>query len=142
MANVRATLAQSADPTTATPVVLIGQVGGVPNPFEETQPDFPWNSNEATFYIVDQDVASKLQAHLAEQGPDHQDCPFCARAIKKSVDSMAAVSVRDKSGKPIRIAANDLLELDEDNVVVVQGNASLLAGNMLVIDAEKIYVKP
>lgn len=142
VAEVRATLEKNADPTAATPVVLMGQVGGVPNPFEETQPDFPWNTSEATFYLVDQDVASKLKAHLAEQGPDHQDCPFCARAIRKSVDSMAAVSLRDKSGKPIRIAASDLLELDEEEVVVIQGNASLLAGSMLVIDAEKIHVKP
>jgi hypothetical protein len=142
VAEVRATLEKNADASAATPVVLVGQVGGVPNPFEETQPDFPWNKSEATFYLVDQDVASKLKAHLAEQGPDHQDCPFCARAIRKSVDSMAAVSLRDETGRPIRIPANDLLELDEEKVVVVQGNASLLAGNMLVIDAERIHVKP
>ena len=54
---------------------------------------------------------------------------------------MAAVTFNDKTGKPIRIAASDLFGLEEDNVVVVQGNASLLAGNMLVIDAEKLQVK-
>ncbi|MEX2170255.1 MAG: hypothetical protein WD851_13160 [Pirellulales bacterium] len=141
VAEVRATLEKAEDPAATTPVVLIGQVGGVPNPLEETQPDFPWQTGEATFFLVDQEVASKLAAHLESQGPDHQDCPFCARAIAKSVDSMAAISFRGKDGKPVRIGAQTLFQLEPNDVVVVEGDATLLAGKMLAVDARRIHVK-
>lgn len=141
VADVRAALKKTDDPAATVPVVLMGQVGGVPNPLEETQPDFPWRNGEATFFLVDQEVASKLAAHLEAQGPDHQDCPFCARAIAKSSESMAVVNFSDQRGKPIRIAANDLFDLQEKDVVMVEGDATLLAGKMLLVDARKIYVK-
>lgn len=141
VADVRATLEKSDDPAATTPVVLIGQVGGIPNPLEETQPEFPWSKGEASFYLVDREVASKLAAHLAEQGPDHQDCPFCARALAKSADSMAAVSFADRDGKPIRIGARELFDIEENDVVVVQGDATLLGGKMLVVEARNIQVQ-
>lgn len=141
VAEVRATIEKSEDPKAPVPVVLVGQVGGVPNPLEETQPDFPWRADEATFYLVDQTVAKEITDHLAAAGPDHTDCPFCARRIAKSVDSMASVNFNNHKGKPVSIGAQVLFDLKPGDVVMVEGNASLLVGKMLVVDARKIYVK-
>ena len=141
VAEVRATIEKSEDPTATMPVVLIGQVGGVPNPLEETQPDFPWRANEATFYLVDQTVAKEITDHLAAAGPDHTNCPFCARRIAKSVDSMASVNFNNNKGKPVSISAQALFDLKANDVVVVEGEATLLGGKMLVVDAKKLYVK-
>lgn len=141
VAEARATIEESEDPSAPVRVVLIGQVGGVPNPLEETQPDFPWRKNEATFYLVDQTVAKEISDHLADAGPDHTNCPFCARRIAKSVDSMVSVNFNNNKGKPVSIGAQDLFGLKTNDVVVVEGDATLLGGKMLVVDARKLYVK-
>jgi hypothetical protein len=120
-------------------VVLVGQVGGIPNPLEQSQPNFPWQPGAATFYLVDREVASKLAAHMEAQGPDHGDCPFCARAIRKSAESMAVVSFHD-NGKPIPIDARELFDLQEGNLIVLEGDATLIADEMLVVNARRIYV--
>lgn len=121
-------------------VVLVGQVGGIPNPLEQSQPSFPWQPGVATFFLVDREVASKLTSHIKEQGPDHEDCPFCARAIRKSAESMAVVSFLE-NGKPIPIDAKELFDLQEGDLIVVEGDAKLIADEMLVLDARRIYVQ-
>lgn len=137
--DLRAELEQGNSATKAS-VVLVGQVGGIPNPIEQSQPNFPWHPGAATFYVVDREVASKLVAHLEAQGPDHEDCPFCARAIRQSAESMAVVSFHE-NGKSIPIGAKDLFDLHEGDLVFVEGDATLIADEMIVVDARRIYVQ-
>lgn len=122
-----------------TPVALVGRVGGMPNPWPETETDFPWRANQATLFLVDPTTAEEFAAHAAEVGPDHKDCPFCARRVTETVDGVACVTFPDASGKPAPIGARELFDLNEGDLVVVRGRATLVAGNLLVVEADGLY---
>ena len=44
-------------------VVVVGQIGGMPNVWPETHPDFPWYKGQASFFLVDTKVASQFATH-------------------------------------------------------------------------------
>jgi hypothetical protein len=122
-------------------VVLVGQVGGMPNPWGEAEPNFPWKAGQATFFLVDPSVAAEFADHQHAEGEDHADCPFCAREATAKADGVAAVNVLGSDGKPVGIDARELLGLKEGDVVVVRGAATLLGGELLVLDADGVYVR-
>lgn len=122
-------------------VVLVGQVGGMPNPWEDTEKHFPWRAGEASVFLVDPATAAEFADHSHGEGDDHQDCPFCTRAASQSVDSVTAVSFIDDQGATVPIDTRELLPLEEGTVAVVRGKAKLLAGDLMVVEADGIYIR-
>jgi hypothetical protein len=122
-------------------VVLVGQVGGMPNPWGKAEPNFPWKAGQATFFLVDPSVAAEFADHQHAEGEDHADCPFCAREATAKADGVAAVNVLGPDGKPVAIDARELLGLKEGDVVVVRGAASMLGGELLVLDADGVFIR-
>ena len=123
-----------------TPVVLMGRVGGMPSPWADSEPDFPWRAGEATFFLVDPATADEFAEHAGDEGDDHAaDCPFCARAAASKSKAVAAVSFLDENGKPEKIDAREQFGLEKGDTVVVRGIPKLLGGELLVVEADGLY---
>ncbi|MEO1496399.1 MAG: hypothetical protein AAFV43_04535 [Planctomycetota bacterium] len=123
-----------------TPVVLMGRVGGMPSPWADSEPDFPWRAGEATFFLVDPATADEFAEHAGDEGDDHAaDCPFCAREAASKSKAVAAVSFLDDDGKPEKIDARELFGLEKGDTVVVRGIPKLLGGELLVVEADGLY---
>ena len=121
-------------------VTLVGQIGGMPNPWKETHPDFPWYKNQATFFLLDTKLASQFAHHAKHHGGSH-DCAFCQNLAAKNAHAVAVVNLVDEDGKILKADARDLMGLQEKQTVVVRGRAELLGGQMLVIHADGIHVR-
>lgn len=121
-------------------VVLVGRVGGMPSPWgADTEPDFPFRTGEATFFLVDPATAAEFDSRAAEEGGDDHaaDCPFCAREAANQASAVATVTVSQHSA-PMAIDARELFELKGGDLVVVRGAWSL-AGDALVVEADGVY---
>jgi hypothetical protein len=119
-------------------VVVTGQIGGMPNVWPETHPDFPWYRGQASFFLVDSKVAAQFAAHARRHGGGHE-CAFCKGLAAKNVHAIAVVNFVDEEGQILRVDTRELLDLKENQTVTLRGKAKLLAGSMLVIDADGIY---
>ena len=89
-------------------VTLVGQIGGMPNPWKETHPDFPWYKNQATFFLVDTKLASQFAHHAEHHGGSHE-CAFCQNLAAKNAHSVAVVNLVDENGGPITLEEMDAL---------------------------------
>src|SRR5687767_11976158 len=49
-------------------VVVAGQIGGMPNPWGDTHPDFPWYADQASFFLLDNKVAAQFASHAKHHG--------------------------------------------------------------------------
>lgn len=141
--------AEASDATTegstaeASQVILVGKVGGMPNPWPEQYPEFPFVMNESTFFLVDPSTVAEFEAHAggsAEEAEAHAaDCPFCAREAANQSKAVAAINFVDEKGDPQKIDVRELFGLAKGDVVVVKGEASLLGGDLLVVEANGIF---
>lgn len=122
-------------------VVLVGQVGGMPNPWGDAEAEFPWRAGEASFFIVDPSTVADFSGHEHEEGEDHSDCVFCQNRAANSVHSVAAVTFNGADGKPLPVDARQLFEINADDIVVVKGFAKRIGGDLLVVDAKGLYVR-
>lgn len=120
-------------------VTVVGQIGGMPNPWNETHPDFPWFAGQGSFFLVDGKVAAQFAKHANNHGGDHS-CAFCQNLAAKNARNIAVVNLTDGDGKIIGIDARELLGLEENQHVVVCGRAELLGGTMLEIHADGVHV--
>jgi hypothetical protein len=120
-------------------VVVTGQIGGLPNPWGDTHPEFPWYADQASFFLVDTEVAAQFAKHAKEHGGD-VDCPFCRRLATKNVNAIAVVNLMDEQDRIPKVDARQLLDLKPGQVVVVRGTADLLGGSFVVINAKGIFV--
>ncbi|REJ88393.1 MAG: hypothetical protein DWQ34_22685 [Planctomycetota bacterium] len=111
-------------------VVLKGRIGA------RDMPQW-WFEGSASFVVSEAMPGSHYNA-----GPDHDPstCPFCRRKWKLE-DSMAIVRLVDASGQDIPVTITDLLDLDEGDIVVVQGDASLDESGLLVVDSDGVYME-
>ena len=130
-------------PTMTEPVgpqegVMVGKIGGMPNPWPEKEPAFPWKQQVATVFLVDPATAEEFGDSEHDEACD---CPFCARKVKDNIDSLAVVNFIDPNGDVLDIGAQPLLNLKEQATVVVRGQARLVGGKILVIDADGMYVR-
>ena len=123
-----------------TEVTVAGQIGGMPNPWQDTHPDFPWFADQASFFLLDTKLASQFAHHVKNHGGSHE-CAFCKSLAAKNAHQVAVVHLVDEEGQPLRINARDLMNLEENQSVVVRGRAELLGGTLLVIHAEGIHVR-
>jgi hypothetical protein len=119
-------------------VVLVGQIGGMPNVWSDTHPNFPWYAGQASFFLVDSKIAEQFASHAKAHGGE--DCAFCRQLAARNAHAVAVVNLVDAQGKILEIDARELMGLKERQTVVIRGKAQLLAGAMLVVDADGIYV--
>jgi len=120
-------------------VVVVGQIGGMPNVWPETHPDFPWYKGQASFFLVDSKIASQFASHAKAHGGNH-NCSFCQGLARKNAHAIAVVNLVDEDGKTLRIDTRELLDLKENQQIAERGKAKLLGGRLLVIDADGIHV--
>ena len=112
--------------------VVVGKIcASKPN---TDNPDFPWQAGKAAFMMIDPGFVPGEHVHEHAEG---EECPFCQ---KQEEDAQALVQLTDESGEVISVDARDLLQAEEEQLVVVKGTASVLAG-MLMIDAESVHVR-
>lgn len=128
------------DTSELTPVVLMGRVGGMPNPWPDDEKSFPWREGEATFFLVDPATADEFADHADEEGDDHAaDCPYCAREAAAKSNAIAAVSFQGDNGKPLKVDVRQLFGLEKGDTVVVRGSAKLLGGELLLVEADGLF---
>lgn len=94
----------------------------------------------------DQSKATFILSQLPDEShgagdPDHADnCPFCKRKLKNA--PKAIVRITDDQDEPIPVAASELLGLEKDDVVVVEGEAFYdKTLNTVMVKAKKIARK-
>ncbi|MCC6492252.1 MAG: hypothetical protein IT424_04450 [Pirellulales bacterium] len=120
-------------------VVLVGAVGGVPNPSEQSHPEFPFAKDQAVFFLADPEVVAEMEQHVHQHAPG-EECSFCAAHAADSASLIAVVQFADESGQPIPVDARQLFDLKEKETVVVKGKAKI-AGGILTVDADGLYVR-
>jgi hypothetical protein len=130
---------RQAVPTNQREFVVVGQIGGMPNVWPETHPEFPWYKGQASFFLVDTQIAAQFASHAKKHGGNH-NCSFCQSLARKNASAIAVVNLTDEQGKIVSIDARELLGLEENTTVVVRGKAKLMGGRLLVIDADGIHV--
>ncbi|MGI9457418.1 MAG: hypothetical protein ACR2NU_12715 [Aeoliella sp.] len=118
-------------------VTVVGEIGGMPNPYgDEQQPDFPWREEEATFFLVDPTTVAEFGDHGHAEG---EECSFCLAKARSLVSTVAFVQFRDEAGNLLPFRADELLGLAEGSTVTVTGQASKVA-DIMIIEATGIHV--
>jgi hypothetical protein len=121
-------------------VLMVGSVGGLANPWEETQPDYPFTKNQAILFLADLGEVAKLEALGHEHAPG-EECAFCAAHAGESSAMLAMVRFMDENGKVLPIAVRQLFDVNEKDTVVIQGSARIVDGGMMVVDATGFYAR-
>lgn len=121
-------------------VVLVGSVGGVPNPSEQSHPEFPFAKNQAVFFLADPEAVLEMEEHEHQHAPG-EECSFCAAHAADSAHLLAVVQFADEAGKPLPVDIRDLFNLKEKETVVVRGKAKVAPGGILTVDADGLYVR-
>jgi hypothetical protein len=103
-------------------VVIRGRVGGIAKPIADKM---------AMFVIAD------LSLGMCKDGC----ADFCQVPREELLSKMAAVQVVDNSGKPLRVAMEGTNGLKPLAEVVVQGTVGKLDKNVLVVNAQNIFVQ-
>lgn len=127
-------------PTETKEVAMVGQVGGLANPWEETQPEFPFATHFAVFFLADPQAI----AEHAEEGHVHapgEECAFCAAHAEENSEQFAMVRLVDDNGKVLPLDVRKFFDVKEGDTVVVKGTAQIVEGGMLVVKASGLYVR-
>jgi hypothetical protein len=120
--------------------VMVGSVGGVPNPTDQSHPDFPFAKGKAVFFLADPEAVAEMEEHEHKHAPG-EECAFCAAHAAESAHLIAVVQFADENGKPLNIDVRDLFDLKVKETVVVKGKAKVAPGGMLTVDATGLYVR-
>lgn len=121
-------------------VVVVGLVGGTPNPSEQSQPEFPFVKNRAMFFLADPEAVAEHDEHAHHHAPG-EECAFCKAHADDMAHALAAIQFKDQSGKVPAVDVRQLFDLEEQDAVVVRGVARLAEGGSLVVDATGLYVR-
>ncbi len=121
-------------------VVLVGSVGGVANPSDQSHPEFPFAKGKAIFFLADPAAVAEMEEHEHKHAPG-EECAFCAAHAGESAHMLAVIQFTDEQGKTLPVDARDLFELKEKETVVVRGKAKVDPSGMLVVDATGLYVR-
>ncbi|MEQ8210009.1 MAG: hypothetical protein RH917_09275 [Lacipirellulaceae bacterium] len=121
-------------------IVLVGSVGGLANPWKETEPAFPFSKEHAVLYVVDSAELQEYEAHEHNHAPG-EECAFCAAHAGDQSKLMARVEFKGKDGKLLTVPTQKLFELKEKETVVVKGTARIAPGGTLVVEADGLYVR-
>ena len=107
-------------------VVLVGQIGGVVD---------PWSPGLASFVIVDPIATIGGEGH-----GESCDCPFCRKTTDET-EGLALVQFLDQDGEILAHDPRRLFGVDKDQVVVVQGRAEMTGLGHIVVAARGMYVR-
>jgi hypothetical protein len=127
-------------PTEVIEVVLVGQIGGLTNPWKAAQPDFPFEKNQAKFFLADPGAVAGAEASGHNHAPG-EECPICEANAKDTTELLAVVQFVDEKGNVLPIDARVLFDVKEKDTVVVRGKAHVTVGGILAVDATGIYVR-
>lgn len=95
--------------------------------------DFPpFVDGMAAFVVTD------ANGHDGDESHNPHECPFCKRDINNMI---AQVQVTDEAGQMLQKDARELLNVKEFDLLEIEGTGRFDDGDMLVIDANRIYVK-
>ena len=121
-------------------VVLIGSVGGLTNPWEKTEPDYPFRKSEAILFLADPEAVAEREASGHVHAPG-EECAFCAAHAAETSEQIAMVRFLGENGKVVPLPAELLFEVEPNDMVVVKGTAQVIEGGMMVVDAKKLYIR-
>jgi hypothetical protein len=121
-------------------VLIVGTIGGLANPWEETQPDYPFAKNQAMFFLADSAEVAALEAEGHVHAPG-EECAFCAAHAADLSEMLAMVSFLDENGNVLPIGVLEMFDVKVQDTVVIQGKARIVAGGMMIVDATGIYVR-
>ncbi len=121
-------------------VVIVGQIGGLANPWEETQPDFPFVSGRAQFFLADLDAVAEVETHGHSDKPG-EECAFCAAHAGDNSSMLALVRFVGKEGHVLPIDAQQLFGVKESDTIVVRGTAQILEGGTMLINATGLHIR-
>jgi hypothetical protein len=112
------------------PVAVVGQIGGVPD---------PWTKGQAAFMMIDPAAAASAGEHHHPDGCS-EDCPFCSKN-EHGTEQLAMVQFVDETGRVLPHDARRLFDLAPGQTVVVHGRAHIDDLGYLVITASGLYVR-
>ncbi|MEZ6063307.1 MAG: hypothetical protein R3C19_23415 [Planctomycetaceae bacterium] len=92
----------------------------------------PWEPGKAAFVLTD------ATGHDDDDDHDPHECPFCSRNIESMI---AHVEFRNDAGQVIEIDARSLFDVQEKQLVIVRGNASIDDSGILQLAAKDLYIK-
>jgi hypothetical protein len=121
-------------------VVMVGPVGGLPNPSEQSHPEFPFAQGKAMFFLADPEAVAEMEEHEHQHAPG-EECSFCAAHAGDSAHLLAVVRFADSEGKLLAVDVRELFDLKEKETVVVQGKAKVDPSGLLTVDATGLYVR-
>jgi len=122
--DVRQTIAEKPQ------VVLVGRItAGDQEAFVDGQ---------AAFFITD--AYGDDASHGGDAGHDPANCPFCKRRASKP-ESKAIVQFLDEQGKVVPVDARQLFDLEPNQVVVIEGDATIDSLNVMFVSAKGIHVR-
>jgi len=114
-------------------VVLVGQIGGVAN---------PWTPGKAAFILADPITLSEIKSSATDHVCSDPACKFCARQkVNQLKEGLAAVEFQDDRGQVLPMDARNLFDVSEKQVVVVCGKAHVNDLGCLVVAANGLYVR-
>ena len=91
----------------------------------------PWETGKAAFIVTD------ATGHEGEKDHNPHTCPFCSRNID---DYLAEVRFHDDKGEVIGIDSRELFDVEEPQLVVITGKASINEADLLAVSADGIYI--
>lgn len=109
------------------PLVMVGCIGGVAN---------PWIAGRAAFTVLDASMTVVAEGEMAEGA-------ICTEACcdEERLSCTAMVKVVDAEGQLIAVDSRQLLGLKEADMVVVEGKAQKdKAGNFVML-ANRVYIR-
>ena len=128
-----------------TPVVVVGVIGGVSD---------PWTKGKASFILVDPsaEAVEEPTSEAAQEtatghdpkahgGKDHDPatCPFCSKKLVEQ--KLVLVEFVDASGKVVPVDARTLFELETSQMVVVRGQARKDVTGHVIVAANGLHVR-
>ena len=105
-------------------VVVVGRIGGGVK---------PWVEGRAAFVLADASFQPSCQDEACEEG-----CPHCA---EEAADCTVLVKFMDGAGGVLPVDARELLGVQDQDMVVVQGRTKRDESGNLSVLAEGIYVR-
>ena len=119
---------------------MVGRIGGLANPWKETQPDFPFAKGRAIVFLADLGAVTEQEVDGHNHAPG-EECAFCEAHAADTSTMLAFVRFLDENGKILPMEVQQLFDVKGGETVVVRGSARIVPGEMLVLDAMAIYVR-
>ena len=107
-------------------VVVVGQIGGLVD---------PWSPGQTSFVIADPIVTVDGEGHS-----ESCDCPFCNKTSEET-EGLALIQFLDQEGNILMHDARKLFGVAKDQMVVVQGDAEMTNLGHVVVAARGLYVR-